>query len=121
MANLLANFLGTSGFSLPQQEVFVIEEQAWSLHFDSLSSSQGGGIRVVLKSLGEEYTFAYKLRFSCLNNEVEYEALMVILKVAKRLGIKRLKVFGDSKLVIKQVKGTYGVKSPSLAAYRAII
>ena len=45
---------------------------------------------------------------------------MVGLKVAKRLGIKRLKVFGDSELVIKQIKGTYEVKNPSLATYKAI-
>ena len=44
---------------------------------------------------------------------------MVGLKAAKRLGIKRLKIFGDSELVIKQVEGIYGVKNPSLAAYRA--
>ena len=41
--------------------------------------------------------------FPCSNNEVEYEALLVELKATKRLGIKKLKIFGDSKLVIKQV------------------
>ena len=56
----------------------------------------GKGIGVVLKSLGEEHTFAYKLCFPCSNNEAEYEALVVGLKAAKRLGIKRFKVFKDS-------------------------
>ena len=56
---------------------------------------------VVLKSLGEKHMFAYKLHFPCSNNEVEYESLLVGLKVARRLGIKRLKVFGDFELVIK--------------------
>ena len=59
---------------------------------------------MVLKSPGEEHTFAYKLCFPCSNNEVEYEALLVGLKAAKRLGIKRLKVFGDFELVIKKLK-----------------
>ena len=89
------------------------------MHFDGLSTPQGGGIGVVLKSLGEEHTFTYKLRFPCSNNKVEYKALVVGLKATKRLGIRMLKVFGDSELVIKQIKGTYGVKNPSLAAYRA--
>lgn len=89
------------------------------MHFDGSYTSQGGGVGVVLKSPKEEQTFAYKLRFPCSNNEIEYEALVAGLKAAKRLGIRRLKVFGDSKLVIKQVEGTYGVKSPCLAAYRA--
>ena len=43
------------------------------------------------------------------------------LKATKRLGIRGLKVFGDSELVINQVKGTYVIKNPSLAAYRAIV
>ena len=50
----------------------------------------------MLKSLREEHMFAYKLRFSYLNNETEYEVLVVGLKAAKRLGIKRFKVFKDS-------------------------
>ena len=69
------------------------------MHFNGLSTFQGGGIGVVLKSPGEEHMFAYKLRFHCSNNVAEYEAL--ILKATKRLGIKRLKVFGDSESVIK--------------------
>ena len=76
---------------------------------------------MVLKSQGEEHTFAYKLSFPYSINEVEYEALLAGLKVAKRLSIKRLKVFDDSKLVIKQVEGAYGVKNPSLAACRAAV
>ena len=69
------------------------------MHFDDLSTFQGGGIGVVLMSSGEENTFADKLHFHCSNNRVEYEA--PILKAAMRLGIKRLKVFGDFELVIK--------------------
>ena len=56
---------------------------------------------MVLKTLGEEHTFSYKLRFPYLNNEIEYEALIMGLKATRRLGIKKLKVFGDSELVIK--------------------
>ena len=76
---------------------------------------------MVLKSLGEEHTFTYKLGFPCSNNEAEYEALLVGLKAAKRLGIKKLKVFRDFELVTKQVGGTYGVKNPTLTAYRATV
>ena len=47
------------------------------MHFDGLSAFQGGGIRVILKSPGEEHTFAYKLHFHCSNNEAEYEALVL--------------------------------------------
>ena len=99
----------------------VIEEQEWSMYFDGSSTFQGGRIEVVLRSPGEEHTFAYKLHFPCSNNEAGYEALLVGLKAARRLGIKRLKVFGDFELVIKQDEGTYRVKNPSLAAYRVAV
>ena len=49
----------------------------------------------------EKHMFAYKLHFPYSNNEAEFEALVVGVKIAERLGIKRLKVFGDSKFVIK--------------------
>ena len=91
------------------------------MYFDGSSTFQGGGIGVALRSLGEEHTFAYKLHFRCSNNEAEYEALLVGLKATRRLGIKGLKVFGDSKLVIRQVEGIYGVKNLSLAAYRVAV
>ena len=58
---------------------------------------------MVLKSIGEEHTFAYKLHFLYSNNEVEYEALVMGLKATKRLDIKKLKIFGDFELVIKQI------------------
>ena len=72
-----------------------------------------------VKVTREEHTFAFKLHFPCSNNEAQYEALVMGLKAAKRLGIKNLKVFRDSKLVMKQIEGPYGVKNPSLATYRA--
>lgn len=74
----------------------------------------------MLKSPREKHTFAYKLRFLCSNNQVEYGALVVGLKAAKRIGIKRLKIFKDSELGIKQVEGAYGVKNPSLSVYKAM-
>ena len=79
----------------------VMEEQEWSMYFDGSSIVQGGGLGVVLKSLREKHAFAYKLHFPCSNNVAEYEALLVGSKAARKLGIKRLKVFGDFKLVIK--------------------
>lgn len=91
------------------------------MYFDGSSTFWGGGIEVVLKSPGEEHTFSQKLHFPFSNNEAEYKALLVGLKVAKRLGIKKLKVFSDSELIVKQVGGTYGVKNPSPAAYRVTV
>ena len=54
-------------------------------------------------------------------SQIRYQVwgVTVGLKAAKRIGIKKLKISGDSELVIRQIEGTYRVKNPSLAAYRA--
>ena len=54
------------------------------MYFDVSFTIQGGGIRVVLKSLREEHTFDYKLHFPCSNNIAEYEALLVRLEVVRK-------------------------------------
>ena len=53
---------------------------------------------------------AYKLEFECKNNEPDYEALIQGLKLVKEMNIISLSVFGDSKLVVNQVKSIYGIK-----------
>lgn len=47
----------------------------------------------------------FKFSFDLSNNEAEYEALITGLKILKKLGTKIIFVYGDSELVIKQVKG----------------
>jgi ribonuclease HI len=48
------------------------------------------------------------------NNVAEYRGLLAGLEYAKACGAKSVKVFSDSELVVKQVKGLYKVKSPDL-------
>ena len=55
---------------------------------------------------------SYKLAFECSNNVAEYEALIAGLKILRKLNAKRIAVYGDSELVIKQVKGEYQAKHP---------
>ena len=61
--------------------------------------------------------YALQFAFLTLNNEVEYEALIVGLKFAKELDIPKLKVFSDSQLVVGQVNGEFEARSPSMAKY----
>ena len=58
------------------------------------------------------------MEFKTTNNTAEYEALILGLRAAKDLGFKELVVFGDSELVIQQVKGVYQVKQYLLKVYR---
>jgi ribonuclease HI len=48
------------------------------------------------------------------NNVAEYTALLKALEHAHRLGGRRLQVYSDSELMVKQMNGEYKVKHPGL-------
>ncbi len=48
------------------------------------------------------------------NNYAEYSGLLAALTYALKHGYKALKVFSDSELMVKQIKGQYKVKNPVL-------
>lgn len=52
-----------------------------------------------------------------MNNEVEHEALLRELAVAKGLGVKEVEVYVDSQVVVKQVRGEYLAKGEKLKKY----
>jgi ribonuclease HI len=53
----------------------------------------------------------------CTNNEAEYEALIAGLELSLGLGIKSVRIFGDSQLIINQITGEYKVLKPELIQY----
>lgn len=55
------------------------------------------------------------------NNWAEYEALALALEEAKRLGLtgRELEIRMDSELIVKQMRGEYRVKEPSLKPQHA--
>ena len=48
------------------------------------------------------------------NNVAEYTGLVKALQAAKQIGVKKVIVFSDSELLVKQVNGLYKVKSKQL-------
>jgi len=48
------------------------------------------------------------------NNQAEYMALIAALEACHELGARRLEVFSDSELLVKQLRGEYSVRSPRL-------
>jgi probable phosphoglycerate mutase len=48
------------------------------------------------------------------NNFAEYSGLLAVLEFAVAHGHPRLRVVSDSELMVRQIKGTYKVKSPGL-------
>ena len=76
---------------------------------------------MVLYHNGEEtVALSFKLEFPCSNNTVEYEAYLTGLATALEMGIKHLKVVGNSNLVVLQAKGSFSLKEQNLALYRTL-
>jgi hypothetical protein len=77
----------------------------WTMYFDGSKRIQGAGTGVVLISPhGNKLKYVLRMSFpQASNNEAEYEALLHRMKMAKVCGATRLKIFGDSNLVVQQV------------------
>ncbi|HET9162824.1 MAG TPA: ribonuclease HI family protein [Solirubrobacterales bacterium] len=53
------------------------------------------------------------------NNVAEYRALLLGIERASQLGATELELVGDSELIVRQVKGEYKVKDPTLRELHA--
>ena len=59
-----------------------------------------------------------RLEFECKNNTAEYEALVQGLKKAIELKVKNMKVYGDSEIIVKQIRNKIHCISPHLKDYQ---
>ncbi|KAA3467285.1 hypothetical protein EPI10_002310 [Gossypium australe] len=102
--------------------VATTEECPWKLNFDGASNAVGNGIGAILVSLsGDHHPFTCKLDFDCTNNMTEYEACIMGIRAAVERKIRVLEVYGDSALVIYQLKGEWETRDPKLIDYRKIV
>ncbi len=89
----------------------------YSLYFDGASRSNPGPASyggVIYDKNNTELCVYNDYVGKTTNNVAEYLGLFAGLKVCKDNNIKNLIVYGDSKLVIEQVKGNWKVKSENL-------
>ena len=102
-------------FDFPDEDLMAIlqidkeepmKKKNWKMYFDGASNALGHSIGVVLISPDKTHCpFTVKLNFDYTNNVAEYEACVMGLQAAVERNIKKLKVYGDSALVIYQLKG----------------
>ncbi|XP_017972492.1 PREDICTED: uncharacterized protein LOC108661118 [Theobroma cacao] len=98
------------------------EKENWKMFFDGASNALGHGIGAVLVSLEEDhYPVIAKLNFYCTNNVAEYEACVMGLQAAIERKIHVLEVYGDSALVIYQLRGEWETRDSKLIWYHKYV
>ncbi|XP_028085335.1 uncharacterized protein LOC114286368 [Camellia sinensis] len=115
---------------LPDEEVMQVEiQKGWKMYFDGASRSPDGkkqenpknnkaGIGIVfVTSDNAIITHSFALSEECSNNEAEYEAVIAGLELALQIPIEELSIYGDSELVVKQLRGEYIVKKTNPILY----
>jgi hypothetical protein len=104
--------------TLPGEEALGL----WVMHFAGAFNLPGVGAGVVLTSPSRDKHFyaiqlCFKPEHKVSNNIAQYEGLLVGLRAASALGIKRLIVKGDSHLVVNFSNKSYTPKDENMAAY----
>ena len=92
-------------------------EGAYTANIDGAARGNPGpaayGV-VVRRPDGQTHESLGKYIGRTTNNVAEYYALIAALDYAAASGIRRLRVYSDSQLIVNQIKGIYKVKHPDL-------
>ena len=93
------------------------EGPSLQIHIDGASRGNPGdaafGVYVADDS-GQTVAELYGYLGRATNNVAEYQALLHALRYALAKGARRVRVFSDSELVVKQIGGAYKVKHPDM-------
>ena len=99
------------------------EDEVWQMFFKGASRIGPKGRIIVgmgvvfISPQNHVLPRAFSLTESCSNNVTEYNALLIGLQLAHKMRVRYLEVYGDSKLIINQVKGEYEVRHGDLVPY----
>nr|GEW80975.1 reverse transcriptase domain-containing protein [Tanacetum cinerariifolium] len=119
--HILADFIVKRPEEDSLDTLMEVEEELpepWILFMDGSSCTDGSRAGLILTNPEEmEFTYALRFRFDATNNEVEYEALIAWLRIAKQMGVKNLQPNVDSRLVANQVNGTCVTKEVNMIRY----
>lgn len=118
LKGLVPRITGEAGQgSLKETCAPVHKDASYTLFVDGASRGNPGkaGAGAVIKA--PDGTIIKRLKSYlgiATNNVAEYRALLMALEAAQALNIQSLKIYADSELVVKQIKGKYKVRNEDL-------
>ena len=90
----------------------------WTVHTDGSSVQKKSGVEVIITSLeGDILKYEVQLQFPATDNELEYEAILTRLRVARSLKAKNVLLKSLSKLVIGHINGEYEARESRMQRY----
>ena len=127
LANLVAEFaecpeeIDVEQYGMDEKSVGLISAlcpSPWKVYVDGAANQRGSGVRLVLVSPEKITIEKYlKLGFSAINNEAEYETLLIRMAMVQKMGGKIMEMFSDSRLVVGQVKGELEARDTRMQEY----
>lgn len=101
---------------LAKKNHLVEPDKSLDVYIDGASRNNPGpaGIGIVFMQNEQIIHTVSKYIGEKTNNEAEYTALIEALKFALEQGVKYIKVFSDSELVVRQINGIYAIKQEHL-------
>lgn len=107
LADFIAEFFPMGGLEM----ICRVEVFPWKVFVDGASNASGAGAGIiVITSKGIKLEHSFRLGFSASNNKAKYEALPARLRVVSDLKAKEVEIYLDSRLVVKQVQGSFEAK-----------
>ena len=111
----------------PDEEIAgVTSLSGWRMYFDGTANHYGYRISVLLicphgDHIPRSVRLAFEDHYLTTNNIVEYEACILRLETALELEIRKMEIFGDSNLVIRQIQGDWKTRDVNLRPYHAYL
>ncbi|XP_075636650.1 uncharacterized protein LOC142608876 [Castanea sativa] len=127
LADLVAEFTkplleeNTKKLDMDEKSVGMIslkESLSWKVYVDVALNQRGSRVGLVVIS-SDKIVIEKSLRmdFSVMNNETEYETLLVGMTMVQKMGGKTMEMFSNSRLVVGQVEGELEARDSRMQEY----
>jgi ribonuclease HI len=94
------------GYSIDQnidESCYLVSIHPWKLYLDGSACREGQGVGVVLISpRGAIFETSARLEYFCIDNQAEYDAILLGLQILSSMGVKHVEAFSDSLFVVVQ-------------------
>ena len=98
------------------------QEDLWTINTDGLSTQKGGRAGIVITSPDKDVLkYGAQLKFLITNNEAEYEALLIGLRISRALRVEKIVLKSNSSLIIGQVRGDFEAKETRMQKYLKLV